>query len=208
MQVCFGQSNGIIKESITSTISCSPDSLSYIYRGIPNEVSISVSGITFENIIVHCSKCDEIIRYKDKFGVWPITFGNITLDIYKKVNETDSIYIGAIRYKVKEIPGPYAMVGGQKKGNIDKTKLLVQWGVITIIDKVCAKFPVLSFDFEYDINGEYRTITNPSSGQFTSEMVEAIKQLPPSSRVYFSNIKVKGPDQTIRYITGISLKVM
>jgi hypothetical protein len=70
------------------------------------------------------------------------------------------------------------------------------------------KFTVISFDLEYNLRGDWFTKSNPSGGNLTSEMTDVLKKVPPSSKVYFTNIKVKGPDGTVRPIPGVNFKLL
>jgi gliding motility-associated protein GldM len=188
----------------------SPDSMNVFYIGVDNPVSISVPGIPSENVTPSITNGATIKGARGKYIVNVTTPGETTISVNAKLSERENKPMGSLKFRVKRIPPPIAKVADMVGGNIDKAKLQIQYGVIPVLENFAfnAKFTVVSFDFEYTKGADNFSKSNPSSGAFTQEMKDVLAKLPPSSKVYFSNIKVKGPDGLIRPINGINFKLM
>jgi gliding motility-associated protein GldM len=188
----------------------SPDKMNVFYIGVDNPVSISVPGIPAENIVPPTMTSGTIIGKLGKYIVNVTTPGETVVKVSAKLNAKETKPMGEMKFRVKRIPNPVAKVAGMIGGNIDKNKLLVQYGVIPEMENFDfdVKFTVISFDLEYNLRGDWFTKSNPSGGNLTSEMTDVLKKVPPSSKVYFTNIKVKGPDGTVRPIPGVNFKLL
>ncbi len=188
----------------------SPDSMNVFYIGVDNPVSISVPGIPAENVTPAITNGATIKGARGKYIVNVTTPGETVISVNAKLSERENKPMGSLKFRVKRIPPPVAKVGGLVGGPIDKAKLLVQYGVIPELENFAfnAKFAVVSFDFEYTKGADNFSKSNPSGGNMTQEMKDVLQKLPPSSKVYFSNIKVKGPDGLVRPINGINFKLM
>jgi hypothetical protein len=127
---------------------------------------------------------------------------------------------GQTNYSIKDsaksnivIPDPIATLGTgmYEGGNIEKNKLLAQYGIIPILKHFAydASFSVKSFDFEYSLNSINHKLSNSSSEQLTPEMIDVIKTLPSGTKISFSNIKAKcREDGTIRSLKSINFIVL
>ena len=187
----------------------SPDSMNVFYIGVDNPVSISVPGIPAENVTPSITNGGAIKGARGKYTVNVTTPGECTISVNAKLSEKENKPMGALKFRVKRIPPPIAKVAGLVGGNIEKAKLLIQYGVIPELENFAfnAKFTVVSYDFEYTKGADNFSKSNPAGGNLTQEMKDVLQKLPPSSKVYFSNIKVKGPDGLVRPINGINFKL-
>ncbi|MEI6815729.1 MAG: gliding motility protein GldM [Bacteroidota bacterium] len=189
----------------------SPDKMNVFYIGVDNPVSISVPGIPSENVKPTIT-AGNIVPTKDKgkFTVTVSTPGETVVKVSAKLNERETKPMGEMKFRVKRIPNPVAKVAGMIGGNIERSKLNIQYGVIPEMENFDfdVKFTVVSFDFEYTKGSDNFTKSNPAGGNFTQEMKDVLSKLPPSAKVYFSNIKVKAPDGTVRPIPGINFKLL
>ena len=69
-----------------------------------------------------------------------------------------------------------------------------------------ANFVVVSYEFGAVIKGQYVSAQG-NSPSLTSEMKGALAKVTSGSKIYFENVKAKGPDGTVRNIGTLSLKV-
>jgi hypothetical protein len=110
-------------------------------------------------------------------------------------------------FKVGRFPDPIIFFGKYTYGAV------VQMPELLSIEKIDAKcrgcrpdlFEVISFDFNLVSNGS--PVIMSGSKSITSEMKKFIKTLKSGSKIYFDNVKVKGPDGTIRIVPGLLLIV-
>ena len=94
-------------------------------------------------------------------------------------------------------------------GTITKSKLLA-WGRLDVTVEnfnFDAQFTIVSYVATAIIAGFNYEILNKGP-QFSEQTINLIKKLKRGQKIYFEDIKVKGPDGTIRVISPLVLKIM
>ena len=110
---------------------------------------------------------------------------------------------------MKKIPDPVATVGG-KTGNVDMKKMEVASiggvGALLAGFDFDARFAVVSFELSAVVKGNLKSEAcvgnNISAGAKT-----ILNSCSVGSKIFFENVKAKGPDGTIRSIPGVVIKV-
>ena len=113
------------------------------------------------------------------------------------------------KFRVKKIPDPVAKVGG-KTGNVEvkKMELAAIGGVGAELAgfDFDAKFIVTSFELSAVVKGALKSVSCPGNS-LSGEARSILSSAGVGAKIFFENVKAKGPDGTIRNIPGVTLKV-
>jgi gliding motility-associated protein GldM len=189
----------------------SPTKMNVFYIGVDNPVDISVPGVPAENLSPSMSG-GTISGSRGKYIVRVTKGPKVTVNVGAKIGGTNKS-MGSAEFRVKTVPSPTTNFGGKRASDptngISKAALGGAQGVIAeLIDfDFDLKFIVLSFDVTMLIGGS--EITKPSNGNMLSmDQKSLLSKAKTGSKVYIENVKVKGPDGTVRSISGLTLKVL
>ena len=190
----------------------SPTLMNVFYIGVDNPVDISVPGVPKENIVATMSNGK--IKPDSKTGAWNVRPGKpdgkgkkTKISVTAKIDGRD-VSMGAVEFRVKNVPDPVAKINMQKGGTIQKNVLLAQTGILAEIENFDFKMPfrVTSFDVIAVIKG-FSEKRSSNNHRFSGEQVDLIKNLKRGDRVTFDNIKAKGDDGTRRDLPPIIFKL-
>jgi gliding motility-associated protein GldM len=190
----------------------SPTKMNVFYIGVDNPVDISVPGVPAENLSPSLSGGGSISGSRGKYIVRVTKGPKVTVNVGAKIGGTNKS-MGSSEFRVKSVPSPVTNFGGKRASDptngISKAALGGAQGVIAeMVDfDFDLKFQVLSFDVTMLIGGS--EITKPSNGNMLSGgQKEILAKAKTGSKIYIENVKVKGPDGSIRSISGVTLKVL
>ena len=174
----------------------SPTKMNVIYRGVDNPIDVSVPGIAPDKLQVSCAGCS-ISGSKGSYVAKAAKTGTeATIKVAAEVNGKMK-NIGDMKFRVKRIPPPTAMIAGKTEGKISKSALGGTQGIGAFLQ-----------DFPFDINyrvtsftvraqkGEYTQTVRVTGNQFNGEVRSLIQDMKPGSDISFTNIQAKGPDGT------------
>ncbi len=203
----FTQQYQVTEPSVTM----SATRMNVFYRGLDNPFDVSGSGIPSENLEVSMTN-GSVERRGSEFVVKPNDLDEqgrrTTVSVHANIGGQRRL-IGSSNWRVKRVPDPVAQVAGQSGGTIRRERLLVEDGVLAVLED-------FDFDFQYTITQFRVEVTGPggfvnawesSSNRFTDEQKAQFKRLNPNSLVYIANIKAVGDDGTTRDIDPISFKI-
>jgi hypothetical protein len=179
-----------------------------IYKGIDNLVEIKVAGVSNDKISVSVSGGTLSKTDSSKYYIKPdVSSVNVTLSVAANVNGK-KISAGVHEFAVKIIPDPIAMVGGYKGGNISKNTLMVQKGITIGYENsvLYLNYTITGFTVSANTSG-YSLEARSNSGNFTPEQLNIIKKLNSGDKVYFENIRAKGPDGKMFVMASFFLKI-
>ena len=190
------------------SMTVSPTKMNVFYMGIDNPVSISVPGISANNLIPTITN-GTIQKGPDGYLVRPEKVGVESRITVNAMIDGQSKLIGSTPFRVKKVPDPLAYVAGKLDGTISKTELLAQQGVL-------ARMPV-DFDFEMKFTVQSFNLSTSRGGfivdkpakgnRFTQDQIDLMKGLNIGNRLYIESIVVKGDDGTTRTLPTISFKI-
>ena len=105
--------------------------------------------------------------------------------------------MGSMSFRVKLLPTPVAKVAGKASGNIDKNTLAAQQGVLADMEDFLfdLRYTVTQFDIGV-VTAQGERSASSQSAVFTAEQKTLMNSLTKGTKVYFTNIKAKGPDGT------------
>ena len=192
----------------------SPTKMNVFYIGVDNPVDISCPGVPAEKLRPSISggTISGASGGKGKY--------NVRVTVGPKCNVAVSAQFGGsnksmgnFEFRVKRVPDPVTNFAGKRANDpntaIGKSALLASQGVIAeMVDfDFDLKFQVLSFDLSMTVGGV--EVSEKSNGNMVSAGQKMILGKAKSgSKVYIENVKVKGPDGSVRTISPLALKVI
>jgi gliding motility-associated protein GldM len=188
-----------------------PEKMNVFYIGVPNPVLVSAAGVAPTDLVVSISGGGGKITQKGpgKYEVTVTTPGECQISVSAKTKDGIKPQGPPKKFRVKRIPDPVAKVGG-KSGNVDmkKVELATIGGVIADLPgfDFDARFVVTQFELSAVIKGQLKSAVC-SGNQLSAEARNILSQAGVGSKIFFENVKAKGPDGTIRNIPGVIIKV-
>ncbi len=192
------------------SVTVSADAMNVFYIGVDNPVSISVPGIANENIRPSISAGGQMIPRGDgRYTVKMPSGVRETIVTVRAVIDGSTRNMGSSSFRVRAIPSPIPKVSGLGSGeSVARERLLALPRVIADLEgfEFDAKFDVISYTMFTTESGDLRTYS-ARSGEFTSEISNAIGRARKGQRFVFDEILAKGPDGTTRSLSAVSLKI-
>lgn len=179
------------------------------YIGVNNPVTVSVSGVPADRIIVETDNGSVMPTAKPGGYVVKVdSLNKTTITVSYKEGGTTK-FAGLYTYRNKRIPDPVTYVGSiRHEGIILKHDLQNVSGVFTRMENYdfdCS-FKPQSFSmsvFHDSAWKEYKAI-GPA---INAEMRNALKTAMPEDRILFHNVVTKGPDSTLRKVNCVWITV-
>lgn len=182
-----------------------PTKMNVFYIGVDNPVVASAAGVSASKLNVSMTN-GTITGSGGSYNVRVTTQGEAVVTVAAE-NKT----YGKFPFRVKMIPDPIASVGSlEGNGNMSAGELRVQRGVMAKLKNFDfdAKFEVLSYDMVFAARRQDLAVSKGNGPLFNPQMLGYLQQAKPGDLVYIENLRVKGPDGTVRSIPGITIKVM
>lgn len=180
--------------------------MNVMYIGVDNPIMVSAAGVSPTDLQVGISGCGATKTGSGgKLVLRATSPGTCLVTVSAKGKSQGP----AIPIRVKKIPDPVAKVGG-KTGSVDVKK--VELGQIGGVGAELAgfdfdaKFIVVSFELSAVVKGALKSVAC-AGNSVNSEARGILNSAGVGSKVFFENVKAKGPDGTIRNIPGVTLKV-
>jgi len=193
----------------------SPTKMNVFYIGVDNPVDISVPGFPDDKIKPSVSGGGGSVRKARSGYIVKVTrvtrkgqFANVS--VTAELPSGEKKRMGPVKFRVKAVPDPVASyVGREGSATIKKSELLAGGGIAAILKNFDfdLKFKVKSFDMFMTLAGAGVT-KSAKSNRITPEMMKYLKKAKRGTRVYFENIKSRGPEGRTRNLAPISLKVL
>lgn len=187
----------------------SADKMNVFYIGVANPVSISVPGVPSTSVKPSISAGTLKSVGNGKYEVW-VTTGttkatiNVAAQMGNKVSQ-----MGKAEFRVKRIPDPTPMIANSKGGMVGKSLLASASGIIPFMEgfDFDLNFVVTGYTFTMNIKGDLLE-KNVVGNKLTPEIQKMIQSAAKGTKVYFENIKAKGPDGSTRALSSISIKLI
>ena len=195
-----------------------PTLMNVLYAGIDNEISISVPGVTPQDVSATMSN-GTISRHGNLWVARPSPSANeavISVNTHTPSGGTRNV--ATSRFRVRSLPDPTPYIEfrdtngnlvTKKGGTIPKGALLSSDGVQAAIDDGILHVPFKVTRFRtifFDSMGN--AIPEVSNGrQFSERQKEQIRRLTRGSYFYISDIRASGPDGREREIAVMEIRV-
>ncbi|MEI7896417.1 MAG: gliding motility protein GldM [bacterium] len=203
-QYHFNEEYNVAKPVVT----ISPTKMNVFYRDIDNPVSISVPGGA-EKIDPSVSMGTIVKDGKD----WIVRGLPANLTNQRCTVKVNAVFngkpklMGQMEFRVKSVPNPVAKIANVSEGPVSKEDLLANPYLIAVMENFdfALRFDVVSFKFVSNISGEL-TSTDCKGSRLPEEVTKKIAKAKRGQKIYFEEIKVKGPGAE-RKISGVILTV-
>jgi gliding motility-associated protein GldM len=203
----FKQEYQVTQPSVTM----SATRMNVFYRGLNNPFDVGGGGIPKENLQITMTN-GTVSKQGDSFIIQPDELdemGNRTkVSVYANIGGEKRL-LGTTNWRVKKVPDPVAQVAGQSGGNIRKERLMIEDGVLAVLEDFDFNFKYTVTQFRLEISGPggYVNVWESNSNRFTSDQKEQFRRLNPNSLIYIANIKAVGDDGTTRDLDPITFKI-
>lgn len=185
------------------------EKMNVFYIGVDNPITISAAGVAPSDL--QPSLSGGSMRSSGKAGSYIVTVSGgteATLNVGAKLNGVNKA-MGTFKFRIKRVPDPVAYVGKYKvDAKIPKAELLSLSGVFAKMENFDfdLSFSVISFVCSMGKDGVFyeKSAQGPA---ITADMKTMFGGAKPGTRIFFEQVKVKGPDGTIRTIPGVNIKV-
>jgi gliding motility-associated protein GldM len=195
----------------------SPTAMNVMYAGIANPIDVSVPGISPDKLrikVVNGNVTTEKVKNsKGEYfkGAWSIKPNAVGQDVQVIVSADINgkpVQYAPYPFRVKSIPNPVAVFGGKSTGSISRADALVQQGVFAIM-------PDFDFELNYTVTGftifytdKGMDIEEPcTQSNLTPKQKNALNGLTRGKNLMIKDIKAVGPDNKIRDLNAIVLKI-
>ena len=187
--------------------------MNVLYIGVDNPMSISVPGVPAEKITAKISQgslTPDMKAPKGSFMAKVNQIGEANISVTAQLEEgKPALPMGTVKYRVKIVPDPVAQVANKKGGNISRAVLGAQAGVIPVLENFDfdLNFIVTSFTMSRSGKGRDPVDVKAENNLISSEMKGIIGNTRSGDKIYFENIRAKGPDGTTRALSSVNFTI-
>lgn len=180
----------------------SPSKMNVFYVGVDNPVEISVPGVPSSQLKASMSN-GTLTQSKDGYIAKLKVPGKVTINV-----TANNKPMGSKEFRVKTVPSPVAEVNNQRGGTISIPVLQAQRSVVAKMENFDfdLKFNVTSFTISTRTKDGFIIDKRSDSDKINSEQKQLLAGLTRGQKIYFEEIKAKGPDGTERDLGAISFK--
>lgn len=183
----------------------SADKMNVFYIGVQNPVSVSAPGIPKEDLMV--SMTGGSIRGSN--GNYTVTVtkpGDAVVSVSAKTSSGNKV-IGSTKYRVKTIPDPTVKFAGKTGGRVSTVALKQQSRIFPALEgfEFDANFTIQKFSLVIIKPRADAQVYTGSGNTLSSDMLRAMDNIVPGTRVIFDNIIAVGPDGMRRELNAVSI---
>jgi gliding motility-associated protein GldM len=203
----FEQEYQVTQPSVTM----SATRMNVFYRGLDNPFDVGGGGIPQENLSVQMTN-GSVVKSGSEYVIRPENLdeqgNNTVISVYANIAGERRL-VGSSNWRVKRVPDPVAQVAGQTGGEIRKERLLVEDGVLAVLEDFDFDFgyTVTQFTVEVPGAGGFTNRWPSNSNRFTDDQKAQFGRLNPDEIVYIGNIQAIGDDGDTRELDPISFKI-
>ncbi len=187
------------------SLSVSATKMNVFYIGVDNPVSISSGGVSPDQISAAITN-GTIVRSGSAWIVRPATPGKASIAVSAKLGDRLKS-MGAIEFRVKNLPSPEAYIANTNGGAVSKDLVLASGALIPRNPPdfdFDMNFTITSFKFSGNRKGDIVDI--PGNGNsLNSQMKDFIRASRRGDKVLLEDIYAKGPDGKNRKLSSIIL---
>jgi gliding motility-associated protein GldM len=187
------------------SLSVSATKMNVFYIGVDNPVSISAGGVSPDQISASITN-GTITRSGAEWVVRPSTPGKASVAVNAKLGDRMKS-MGAVEYRVKNVPSPEAYIANTKGGSVSKDMVVASGAIIPRMPldfEFNLNFIIMSFTFSGNRKGDI--IDKKGNGNsLTADMKEFIRTSRRGDKIILEDILAKGPDGKIRSLNPIVL---
>ncbi len=178
------------------SLTVSPTKMNVFYIGVDNPVSISVSGVP-ENKIFPTASGGFGEKIRRKGSEWIVNVSEPTpRNKYVYIGASAEIdgerqNMGRLPFRVKRVPDPVAVVGGQEGGPMSKALFLQQTGVAAKMKNFDFDLPVKVTKFMLSAAiGGYQEMAESNGAYFSNQQKQILQKVRRGNRIYLDDIEI------------------
>lgn len=187
------------------SLSVSATKMNVFYIGVDNPVSISAGGVSPDQINASISN-GSIARNGAEWVVRPATVGTASVAVSAKLGDRMKS-MGAVEYRVKNVPSPQAFIANSDGGAVSKDLVLASGAIIPRMPadfEFNLNFIVTSFKFSGNRKGDIIDYAG-NGNSLTSQMKDFVRGARRGEKIILEDIFAKGPDGKSRKLNSIVL---
>ena len=197
----FSQGNSKYQSVVAAT------KMNVLYAGVDNPVDVMVAGVASDKVTITVTNGSAKVAGPYKYIIVPQKPGTLSMSI--NVNAGGKIIAaGQHEFRVKRVPDPMPEIAGMKGGTISKALLLAQTGVNVELENFDydLNFQVVSYTVLVNLTGMVTSL-DVCGADFNPKVMDLVDKCKPGTKIYFEDIKAKGPDGVIRQIGNLAFKL-
>ena len=187
--------------------------MNVVYRGIDNNFSVSVPGVSADKVTVTCEG-GKITKSGKGYVVRPERDGIIKINVAAEMNGK-KVAMGSQEYRVKYLPDPKAFLQyvdqngmprtiqdgrlGRRFLKDDKTTLIASYGEDELLK---ANFKITSFSMVTVVGS-----ADSQGGKLSAAQIRLLDRLEGNDYITFKNIRAVGPDGKTRNLGLIQVQL-
>lgn len=191
------------------------DKMNVFYIGVPNPITVSAAGYSLQDISVAIDGADVTSDNEKGIGHYVVKVkkpGEVMANINAKT-ENGIKKVGGMKVRVKFIPDPVAKVGNKPNGTLPSSTLKAQIGIVADLENFDfdTRFVVTSYEMSMipkrgELQGPFK-VNSPYLNK-DKDVINLIKRARPGDRVFFDDIRARGPDGRIRKLNSINFLLL
>jgi len=190
--------------------------MNVFYVGVDNPVSVSVPGYKPEDVQPSLSGSGSIRkgRYENKeCFIAKVNKPGQKVRVNLSITEKDGkkTQVKGPEFRVKRVPDPVFTLGNKYKGGkIPAGRFKVQKGIVPKLENFDFKFryKTQSYEMVYIPKGKDAMVIKGVGQAFSKDILRYIKMARPKDNYFFSNVKVKGDDKSVRKLPTSAFQII
>jgi len=175
----------------------SPVNMNVFYLEVDNPVKISVPGFAAADITASMTngKISPTKKSSGEYVARPTKKGKSTVTLFTNIDGKRT-RMGAMEFRVKEVPPPKPYIGGKSEGVIEKQRMLAAGGIqakLEDFDFKGVRYKIVSYSFTTVYKGDQVTET-VNSQKFTTKINAIINNTKSGNSITVSNIMARRTD--------------
>ncbi len=192
--------------------SISATKMNVFYMGLDNPVSVAVSGVPQEKVRATMSGGGGSLTSKGggKYIVRVSSGKEATINVSADLGGGRTRSMGSQKFRIKPIPPPVPTVAGKTGGGIRKGVVKgAPYVVATLKGFVFegVKFKIISYKFSTVGSGNLLEEAPVRGARLTGRALSLLQKARSNQKIFFEDIKAKGPDGRVRNIGSLIFKL-
>lgn len=204
------------------TATVSADLMNVLYAGFKNPISVSVPGVSANNISISPSNCKSQAKTGTGWTIVPATVGTPCNISVSAMIDGKSQHVATKTFRVKKLPDPLGMVeytnaqgikckyrGFSFDKAIEKSRLLTCNQIVAELNDsdLDVKYKVLEFALNYFDSMGNTLIEKTSGGQLNEKQKKIFREMTNRKSVFVNNIVALGQDGMKRNLPPLEVKI-
>jgi gliding motility-associated protein GldM len=191
-------------------LTVSADAMNVMYMGVDNPVSVSVPGIPNEKLRVSISSGQLVPQGNGKFIAKNVQGNTASVSVTATMENGETRNMGAIPFKVKPLPKPYATFVGSSGGKVPLSQLKSGAGLIVkyapdfVFNITCS---VVSYKVDIVSKSMIQDGGSVKGPALSTQQKSMIQNLRKGDALFFTEIKAIGPDGRVQTLPEIGITV-